>query len=147
MTSESMLNHMNDAKHKDDERIRKEKEATEDARRLQKQKEKKHSKKKELGVTITSKRMLEEKGRAMLEKEKILNEVLRSHRKPSQMPVHAIVENDGVGPNVVSEMIATSQKKLEEGNKMRKELLKSQTDLGKYRKSTTDILFSKMKKN
>ena len=63
------------------------------------------------------------------------------------MPVHAIVENDGVGPKVVSEMIATSQRKLEEANKMRKGLLKSQTDLGKKRKSTTDILFSKMKKN
>ena len=37
MISESMLNHMNDAKHKDDERLRKEKEAIEDARRLQKQ--------------------------------------------------------------------------------------------------------------
>ena len=74
MISESMLNHMNDAKHKDDERLRKEKEAIEDARRLQKQKEKEHSKKKALGVTITSKRTLEEKERAMLEKEEILNE-------------------------------------------------------------------------
>ena len=32
--SESMLNHINDAKHKDDERLRKEKEAMEDSRRL-----------------------------------------------------------------------------------------------------------------
>ena len=37
MISESMLNHINDAKCKDDERLRKEKEAMEDARRLQEQ--------------------------------------------------------------------------------------------------------------
>ena len=43
--SESILNHINDAKRKDDERLRKEKEAMEDARRLQKQKEEEHKKK------------------------------------------------------------------------------------------------------
>ena len=50
--SESMLNHINDAKRKDDERLRKEKEAMEDARRLQKQKEEEHEKKKILEDTV-----------------------------------------------------------------------------------------------
>ena len=50
--SESILNHINDAKRKDDERLRKEKEAMEDARRLQKQKEEEHEKKKILEDTI-----------------------------------------------------------------------------------------------
>ena len=44
-------------------------------------------------------------------------------------------------------MIATSQRKLEEANKTREGLLKSQTDLGRKRKSKNDSLFSKMKKN
>ena len=59
----------------------------------------------------------------------------------------AIVENGGVGIKVASEIIATSQRKLEEANKMKEGLLQSQTDLGKKRKSTTDNLFSKMRKN
>ena len=59
----------------------------------------------------------------------------------------AIVENDGVGIKVASEMIATSERKLEEANKMREGLLKSHKDLGKKRKSTIDNMFSKMKKN
>ena len=42
---ESMLNRINDAECKDDERLRKEKEAMDDARRLQKQKEEEHTKK------------------------------------------------------------------------------------------------------
>ena len=44
-----------------------------------------------------------------------------------------IVENYGVGIKVASEMIAPSQRKLEEANKVREGLLKSQTDLGKKR--------------
>ena len=47
--SESMLNHINDAKCKDDERLRKEKEAMEDARRLQEQKEEEYKKKENTG--------------------------------------------------------------------------------------------------
>ena len=58
----------------------------------------------------------------------------------------AILENDGVGIKVASEMIATPQRKLEEANKMSEGLLKSQTDLGKKGKSTIDNLFSRMKK-
>ena len=44
-------------------------------------------------------------------------------------------------------MIATLQRKLEEANKMREWLLKSQTDQGKKMKKTIDNQFSKMKKN
>ena len=44
-------------------------------------------------------------------------------------------------------MIETSQRKLEAVNKMREELLKSQTDLGRKRKSKNDSLFSKKKKH
>ena len=83
-----MLNHINDAKLKDDERLRKEKEAMEDARRLQKQKEEEHEKKKILEDTIRSKRILEEKERAMLKEEEKLNEDFEVAQKPSQMPVH-----------------------------------------------------------
>ena len=73
--SESMLNHINDAKHKDDERLRKEKEAMEDAGRLQKQNEEKEDEKKKiLEDTIRSKRILEEKERAMLKEGEKLNE-------------------------------------------------------------------------
>ena len=43
--SKSMLNHINDAKRKDDERLRKGKEAMEDTSRLQKQKDQEHGKK------------------------------------------------------------------------------------------------------
>ena len=73
--SEIMLNHISNAKHRDDERLRKEKEAMEDARRLQKQKEEEEpEKKKILEDTIRSKRILEEKERAMLKEEDKLNE-------------------------------------------------------------------------
>ena len=111
LISESMLNHINDAKRKDDERLRKEKEA------------------------------MEEK----------LNEdfevAQRTLTDASACLQKAIVENDGVGIKVASEMIATSQRKVKEANKMREGLLKSQIDLGKKRKSTIDNLFLKMKKN
>ena len=147
-----MLNQINDAKRKDDERLRKENKATEDARRLQKQKEEgEHEKKKTLEDTIRSKRILEEKERAMLKEEEKLNEdfevAQRNLTNTSACLQKAIVENDGVGMKVANEMIATSQRKLEEANKMREGVLKSQTDLGKKRKSTIDNLFSKMKKN
>ena len=149
--SESMLNHINDAKHKDDERLRKEKEAIKDAKRLQKQKEEEHKKKKILEDTIRSKRILEEKERAMLIEEEKLTEdfevAQRTLTDASACLQKAIVENDGVEINVASEMIATSQRKLEEANKMWEGLLKSQTDLGKKRKSTIGNLFSKMEKN
>ena len=59
--SKSMLNHINDAKCKDDEILRKEKEAMKDVRRLQKQEEEEHEKKKIVEDTIRSKRILEEK--------------------------------------------------------------------------------------
>ena len=58
--SESILNHINDAKYKDNGRLRKEKVAMEDARRLQKQKEE-HQKKKIPKDTIRSDRILAEK--------------------------------------------------------------------------------------
>ena len=58
--SESILNHINDAKCKDNGRLRKEKVAMEDARRLQKQKEE-HQKKKIPKDTIRSDRILAEK--------------------------------------------------------------------------------------
>ena len=145
--SESMLNHINDAKHKDDERLIKEKEAMEDARRLQKQKEEEHEKNKILEDTIRSKRVLEEKVRAMLKEEEKLNEdfdvAQRTLADPSACLQKTVVENDGVGIKV----IATSQRKLEDANKIREGLLKSQTDLRKKRKSTIDNLFSKMKNN
>ena len=148
---ESMLNHINDANRKDDERLRREKEATEDARRLQKQKEEEHEKKKILGDTIRSKRILEEKERAMLKEREKLNEdfevAQRTLTDASACLQKAIVENDGVGIKVASEMIATSQRNLEEANKTGEGLLKSQTDIGKKRKSAIDNLFSKMKKN
>ena len=148
---ESMLNHINDANRKDDERLRREKEATEDARRLQKQKEEEHEKKKILGDTIRSKRILEEKERAMLKEREKLNEdfevAQRTLTDASACLQKAIVENDGVGIKVASEMIATSQRNLEEANKTREGLLKSQTDIGKKRKSAIDNQFSKMKKN
>ena len=152
LISESMLNRINDAEPKDDERLRKEKEAMEDAMRLQKQKEEEeHEKQKILEDTIRSKRMLEEKERAMLKGEEKLNEdfevAQRNLTNASACLQKAIVENDGIGIKVASEMIITSQKKLEEANKMREGLLKSQTDLGKKRKSRIDNLFSKMKKN
>ena len=44
-------------------------------------------------------------------------------------------------------MIATSQRKPGEANKMREGLLKSQIDLGRKRKNKNGSLFSKMKKN
>ena len=73
--SESMLNHINDAKRKYDERLRKEKDAMEDTRRLQKQKEEEHEKKKILEVAIRSKKDIGRKrGRAMLKEEEKLNE-------------------------------------------------------------------------
>ena len=128
-----MLNHINDAKRKDDERLRKEKEAIEDARRLQKQKEEEeHEKKKILEDTIRSKRILEEKERAMLKEEEKLNEdfevTQRTLTDASASLEKAIVENDGVGIKVASEMIATSQRKLEEAKKMREGLLKFETN-------------------
>ena len=46
--SKSMLNHINDAKRKDDERLRKGKEAMEDTSRLQKQKDQEHEKRKKI---------------------------------------------------------------------------------------------------
>ena len=123
----------------------------EDARRLHKQKEEEHERKKILEDTIRSKRILEEKERAMLKEEEKLNQnfevAQRTLTDASACLQKAIVENDGVGIKVASEMMATSQKKLEEANKMSEGLLKSQTDLGKKRKSTIDNLFSKMKKN
>ena len=92
-----------------------------------------------------------ERERAMVKEEKKLNEdfevVQRTITDASACLQKAIVENDGVGTKVTSEMIATSQRKLEEANKTREGLLKSQTELGKKRKSTIDNLFSKMKKN
>ena len=150
--SESMLNPINGAKRKDDERLRKEKEAMEVARRLQKQKkEEEHEKKKILEDTLRSKRIMEEKERAMLKKEEKLNEdfevAQRTLTDASARLQKAIVENNGIEVKVASEIIATSQRKLEEANKMREGLLKSQTDLGKKRKSTIDNLFSKIKKN
>ena len=123
----------------------------EDARRLHKQKEEEHERKKILEDTITSKRILEEKERAMLKEEEKLNQdfevAQRTLTDASACLQKAIVENYGVGIKVASEMMASSQKKLEEANKMSEGLLKSQTDLGKKRKSTIDNLFSKMKKN
>ena len=150
--SESMLNPINGAKRKDDERLRKEKEAMEVARRLQKQKkEEEREKKKILEDTLRSKRIMEEKERAMLKKEEKLNEdfevAQRTLTDASARLQKAIVENNGIEVKVASEIIATSQRKLEEANKMREGLLKSQTDLGKKRKSTIDNLFSKIKKN
>ena len=59
--SESILNHINDAKCNDNGRLRKEKAAMEDARRLQKQKEEEHQKKKIPKDTIRSDRILAEK--------------------------------------------------------------------------------------
>ena len=92
-----------------------------------------------------------ERERAMVKEEKKLNEdfevVQRTITDASACLQKAIVENDGVGTKVTSEMIATSQRKLEEANKTREGLLKSQTELGKKKKSTIDNLFSKMKKN
>ena len=121
-----MLNHLNDAKWEDDERLRKEKEAMEDARKLQKQKEEEHEKKKILEDIIRSKRILEEKERAMLKEEEKLNEdfevAQRTLTDASACLQKAIVGNDEVEINVASEMIATSQRKLEEANKMREGL-------------------------
>ena len=72
--SKSMLNHINDVKRKDAERQRKEKEAMEDASRLQKQKvEEEHKKKIILEDTIRSKMILGEKERAMLKEKEKLN--------------------------------------------------------------------------
>ena len=72
--SESMLNHTNDTKHKDVERLRKDKEAMEGASRLQKQKvEEEHKKKIILEDTIRSKMILGEKERAMLKEKEKLN--------------------------------------------------------------------------
>ena len=89
--------------------------------------------------------------RAMLKEEEKLNEdfevAQRTLTDVSACLQKEIVENDGVGIKVASEMIATSQRKLEEANKMKVGLLKSQTDLGKKKKSTIDNLFSKIKKN
>ena len=117
----------------------------ENGRRSQKQKE--EEKKKILEDTIRSKRTLEEKKRAILKEEEKLNEdfevAQRTLTDASACLQKAIVENDGVA----SEVIATFQRKLEEANKMREELVNSQTDLGKKKKSTIDNLFSKMKKN
>ena len=53
----------------------------------------------------------------------------------------AIVENGGVGIEVASEIIATAQKKLEEANKMREGLLKSQTNLKKREKVQLTVYF------
>ena len=87
----------------------------------------------------------------MLKEEEKLNEdfevAQRTLRDASGCLQKAIVENDGVEIKVASEMIATSQRKLKEENKMREGLLKSPTNLGKKRKSTIDNLFSKMKKS
>ena len=137
VTSESMLNHINDAKRKDDERLRKEKEAMEDASRLQKQKEEEHKKKKILKDTIISKRILKEKDRAMLKEEEKLNEDFEVAQRTlidASACLQKAIENDGVGIKVASEMIATFQKKLEEANKMREGLLKSETSRKKEEK-------------
>ena len=93
---ESMLHHKNDAKRKDGERLRKEKEAMEDGRRSQKQKE--EEKKKILEDTIRSKRTLEEKKRAILKEEEKLDEdfevAQRTLTDASACLQKAIVEND-----------------------------------------------------
>ena len=115
----------------------------ENGRRSQKQKE--EVKKKILEDTIRSKRTLEEK-KSYFERGRKIEDfevAQRTLTDASACLQKATVENDGVA----SEVIATSQRKLEEANKMREELVNSQTDLGKKKKSTIDNLFSKMKKN
>ena len=66
------------------------------------------------------KRILEEKERAMLKEEEKLNEdfevAQRTLTDVSACLQKAIVENDGVGIKVASEMIATSRKKEEKYN-------------------------------
>ena len=70
----------------------------EDARRLHKQKEEEHEKKKILEDTIRLKRILEEKERAMLKEEEKLNEdfevAQRALSDASACLQKAIVEND-----------------------------------------------------
>ena len=148
--SESILSHINDTKHKDDERLRKKKEAMEDARRLQKWKEEEHKKEKMLEDKRRSERVLVEKERAMLKEEEKMNEDFEVAQKTltdtRACLQKAIVKNDGVGIKMVSEVISTSQRKLEEANKMREGLLKSQTDLGK-KKSAVDNLVLEMKES
>ena len=123
----------------------------EDARRLQNQKEEEHKKKKMLEDKTRSKRVLDEKERAMLKEEEKMNEdfevAQRALTDACACLQKAIVENDGVGIKMASEVLSISQRKLEEANKMREGLLKSQTDLGKKRKSTIDNLVLEMKKN
>ena len=76
--SKSMLNHINDAKHKDDERLRKGKEAMEDTSRLQKQKDQEHEKRKKILENKKDQKgywkKKRERERAMLEDEEKLNE-------------------------------------------------------------------------
>ena len=43
-------------------------------------------------------------------------------------------------------MIAASQRKLEEANKLKKKVLKDQAEIGRERKNTIENLFAKMKK-
>ena len=122
----------------------------ENGRRSQKQKE--EEKKKILEDTIRSKRTLEEKKSYFERGRKIeyFEVAQRTLTDASACLQKATVENDGVASEVwqvASEVIATSQRKLEEANKMREELVNSQADLGKKKKSTIDNLFSKMKKN
>ena len=58
----------------------------------------------------------------------------------------AIADNDAVGIKVASEMIAVSQRKLEEANKLREKVLKDQAEIGRKRKNTIENLFAKKKK-
>ena len=94
----------------------------EDSRRLQEQKEEEHGKKKILKDTITLKRILEEE-ESFVERGKKLNEDFEVAQRiltdSTACLQKAIVERDGVGIKVASEMIATSPRKLKEANKMK----------------------------
>ena len=131
--SESILNHINDAKCKDNGRLRKEKVAMEDARRLQKQKEE-HQKKKIPKDTIRSDRILAEKESYVERGRKIEWRFWGDPENPHRCQC---MFAESYGRKWLSRNIGGNwndcniSEKTSEANKMGEGLLKSQADLGK----------------
>ena len=147
--SERMVKHIIEAGKLDEERLRKEREAKEELKKAQKKKEDEENEEKKLleKAQRSKRRVVEKEISVMKEGEKLgddLEIVQRTLTTASANLQKAIADNDAVGIKVASEMIAVSQRKLEEANKLKKKVLKDQAEIGRKRKNTIENLFAKM---
>ena len=134
VVSEKMIQGMTEAKRKDEERLGKEREAKEEVERTRKRQEEEEKKKQQMiKVAAKSRRKLEEKEKSAEKDEEKLDEELEIAKRTlgdvGQSLKTAIEKKDTIGMKIASELVESSQKKIEAVSELRKKQLKERTAL------------------